>query len=430
MIVAVVTGAIVFTITVALLAIVYRKRYLRRVRRRATRDPFLDLDGEMVAVNQPLIIGDSPGGAVYSDPFTDDTRPTTQSISLSVTTGIDGMTGESNSSSRAVVGTDPTPSLDLGGGPAAEYHDRPQPTDQLSPSQPPLQRLPTEVARSRSPQSLPQVQTQFPPEFPVPRPSSPTLNVAYLRHTDPTTDRSPPGPGHYSPGNADGHMLTSAFSVASELSPQYSTHFPPLNIDETWRSSPDPIKASSSYRPPLDRGQSFTPSVNIPLHEIEDAVVITPIGPPSQSPAQSPTSPGSEYTSSPDTIRDGNFASRPSLITEVAQMLGHFQDRSNDSAAWTSTQSLDTSASSPVVMTAERVRVNPGPTPLSLTSATYMTSQGLSAGNRYGESLPPTGITNRFPQLPSIPGGPPPLPQLPQIQPLSLGKKRAVQKPT
>jgi len=409
--VAATTGAIAFVITAALLAILCRRRYLRRVRRRATLDPFLDLDGEMVTVNQPLIIGDGPGpsGAVYSDPYTDDSRLRTQSGGLSLTTGTGlVMMGESNNSSRAVVGTDPSPTPpDLTAGLTAQSYDQHQPTGQLPPTQ-------TARSRSRSPQSLPQVQTQFPPEFPIPQPSIPTFDdgaLAYRRYNDQTTTvRNLPGPG-----NAEDLRLTSAFSAASELSPQYTVRAPPppLKIDEMLRSSPDPIKTSSSYRrPSFDRRRSFTPSVS----GYDHGDTLDPLA---QDPAEElPPSPPSEYSTSPHTIRGSNFASRPSPITEVVEMLYHSGDGSNDSGTWISSQSEDTSRSSPVVMTAKKMS-------LSLTSPAYTTSLGPSAGNRYGESLPPTGATNTFPQLP-----PPPLPQLPQVQPLSLGKKRATKGPS
>lgn len=400
------TGTIAFVITAALLATLCRRRYLRRVRRRATLDPFLDLDGEMITVNQPLIIGDGPGPGVvvYSDPYTDDSRPRTQSGGLSLTTrtGL-VMMGESNNSSRAVVGTDPSPTPpDLTARLTAESYDQHQPTGQLPPTQ-------TARSRSRSPQSLPQVQTQFPPQFPIPQPSIPTFDdgaLAYHRYNDQTTtDRNIPGPG-----NAEDLKLTSAFSATSELSPQYTVRVPPLKIDEMLRSSPDPITTSSSYRrPSFDRRRSFTPSVS----GYDPGDTLDPLV---QDPAEEPPpSPPSEYSTSPHTIRGSNFASRPSPITEVVEMLYHSGDGSNDSGTWISTQSEDTS---PVVMMAKKMSI-------SLTSPAYMTSLGPSAGNRYGESLPPTGATNTFPQLP-----PPPLPQLPQVQPLSLGKKRSTQGPS
>lgn len=416
MIVAATTGAIAFAIAVALLAVLCRRRYLKKVRR-TTYDPFLDLDGEMVAVSQPLIIGDGPGPSrvVYSDPYTDDSRPVTQSRTLSLTAGNAVMMMESNNTSRAVVGTDPSPSpSDPTGGLVAEYRNQPHQTDQPHP---------TGIARSRSHQSLPQVQTQLPPSFPVPQPSNPTFNagaLANVRHNGPTTDRNLPSPGHYSPGNAEDPMLTSAFNVATELSPQYSIHLPPLTIDETWRNSPDPIKTSSSYRQPsFSRRQSFTP--NISGYDPADTTVIAPIVSPMQDLGHGLPSPPSEYSASPHTIRGGNFASRPSPITEVVETPSRPKDEFDRSGTYISTRS-DTSRSSPVVMTAERVQLTRGPA--SLTSLAYKTSLGPSTDGRYGESLPPTGATNEFPKLP-----PPPLPQLPQVQPLTLGKKRLAQGP-
>lgn len=403
-------------ITAALLAIVYKKRYAKKkVRRRATLDPFLDLDGEMVAVNQPLIIGDGPGpgGAVYSDPYTDDARPRTHSGSLSLTAPTRIMMMESNNTSRAVVGNDPSPTTD--GRVTAESNDQHQPTDQLPP---------IGIAPPRSPQSLPQVQTQFPPEIPVPQPSISTFDagtLAYLHYKDQTMDRNPP----YLPENAEDPMLTSAFSVASELSPQYPVHAA-LNIDEAWRSSPDPIKASSSYRSPsLDRRHSFTPSFS--GYEPEDAMVNVPLDQPAQDPEQGPPSPASEYSTSPQTMRGENRVSRPSPITEIVRMLSRSRDGSNDSETWISAPSED---SSPVVMTAKKVQVTRGPVSLSLTSPPYITSLGPSTSNRYGESLPQTEATKKFPRLPPPPGGLQPLPPLPQVQPLTLGKKRPAQGPS
>jgi hypothetical protein len=418
------SGAIAFVIAAALAAALCRRRHLKRVRRQTILDPFVDLDGEMVAVNQPLIIGDGPdtAGVVYSDPYEDDSWPRTQTRSLSLTTGTGIMLGESNNTSRAVVGTDPSPTSDLTSGLTAEHHDQHRPADRLSP---------TGNERSRSHQSLPQVQTQFPPEFPVPRRSSPTFDagaLAYIPHNSQTADRNLPSPGHYSPGNAEDLRLTSAFSVASELSPRHSAHLPPLNIDETWRSSPDPIKTSSSYRPPsFSRRRSFTPSIS-GLEPGDTAEVASP-DPLTQDPAQDPPSPPSEYSASPHTIRSGTFASRLSPMTEVVEMLSHSQEGSSGSGTWISTQSGDTSKSLPVVMTAERVQLTRGPVSLSLTLPAYTTSLGPSTSGRYGETLPPTEATNNFPQMPPPLGGSLPLPQLPQVQPLALGKKRSTQGP-
>lgn len=411
---AVTTGAIVSVIVAALLAILCRKRYLKKVRRRANLDPFLNLDGidgEMVAVSEPLIIGDGPGqgGITYFDPFTDDARSRTQSRSLTPANGPGNVVGGNGSgeSNQTVVGLDITPTPGLRGGLAAEYYNQHQLIDRLAP--PPL---PPGAALPRSPHTLPQVQTEFPRKLPVPRPSGPPSGggaIGYLHHAD-QAGRSPLSPGDHSPGNGDGQRLTSAFSVASELSPQYTLHAPPLNMDETWRVSPDPIKASSSYQHSVDRRQSFTPSVGDPACEPGDTAVIVP----TDSPTKNPPSPASEYSLTPQTVRGGNFSSRPSPITEVVEMLAHSQDGSGESATWTSTQSGDTSRSFPVVMTAERVQITPKP--LSLTASTYTITPALSTSN--------------FSQLSPPPDGSPPLPLLPQVQPLNLGKKGSLQGPS
>jgi hypothetical protein len=432
MIVAATTGAIAFVIALVLLILACKKRYFRKARRRTTLDPFVDLDNEMMTVNQPLILGDAPGGVVYSDPFTDDTRPTTQSRSLSLTGGLGTLTRESHNSSRAVVGTGSTPTPDPGGGPVPAYYEQPRQTDRLlAPSLYPPLLPPPEATRPRTPQSLPQVQTQFQPELPAPQPSSPSFDagaIAFLRGAGQTTGRSPPSPGPYSPGNAD-ERLTSAFSVTSELSPQYSTHLRSLNIDDMLRSSPDPIQASSSYHPPFDRRHSFTPSLSAPVYDHGDTAAVTPLDPPAQDPTRSPSSPASEYTASPATIRGGSISSRPSPISEVVEMLqqaGYPQDGSNDSSTQisVSAHSMDTSRSSPVVMMAERVQVTPGPMSLPLRSPSYTTVRELALAAKR------TGATDQFAQLPSPPGGSPPMPPLPRVQPLSLGKKRSAQGPS
>ena len=441
LIVAATTGAIAFAIALGLLMRACKKRHRRGARRRTTLDPFVDLDNEMVTVNQPLIIGDGPGpgGVVYTDPFTDDSRPITQSRNVSLTTGLGTGVEGSNNSSRAVVGTGSTPTPDPGGGPVPGYYDQHRQTDRLlaSSQYPPLlpPPPPPEITRSRSPQSLPQVKTQFPPEFPAPQRLSPTFDagaVAFLRDAGQTADHSPPSPGYYSPGNAE-ERLTSAFSVTSELSPQYSTHPRSLNIDDMLRSSPDPVQASSAYRDPFDRRHSFTPSLSVPVYDSEDIVVTIPLDPPAQDPTQGLPSPGSEYTASPATIRGGDMSSRPSPISEVVQMLqqaGYPQDGSNDSFTQISTDSMDTTRSSPVVMTAERVQVSPGPMSLPLRSPSYTMVRELAlAAKRTEEALPPTGATDQFAQLQPPPGGSPPMPPLPQVQPLSLGKKRSAQGP-
>ena len=395
MIVAASTGAIALVIIAALMAILCRKRYLKRVRRRAASDPFLDLDGEMVAVNQPLIGGEPGSGAVaYSDPFTDDSRQVTQS-GLSLTTGPGSVARRSNESHEAVVDHSSTPTPDPRSGFTAQHHDQPRPTNQLSlPSQPPLQWPATGIPQSRSPQSLPQVQTQFQPQIPVPHPSSPPFDagaIAYLRYADQMQDRSLPSPEHRTPGNPEGHQLTSAFSVASEPSPRYSTHVPPSNTDEAWGSIPDPIRALSSYRPSFDRRQSFTPSVSGPAYEPGDTVVASPYN----------TSPGSEDGWNPYNIRDRDFGSRPSPIPEVSETASHSQEVSNDSGG--------TSMSSHVVLTAERVQLTPAAlSTLSLPLPSYTTSPALSSGSNY-ESDPPL------------------VPLLPPVQPLNLGKNRPLQ---
>jgi hypothetical protein len=371
----------------------------------------------MVAVNQPLIIGDGPGpGAVYSEPFTDDARPMTQSRSLSATTGPGSRARESDNSSQAVVSFIQAPPPDLRGGLTAEDYHQQRSTDYRSPPpRPPLPPLPSGITRSRSRQSLAKVQTQPAPEPPVHRLSSPSFDagaLAYLRYNDQETNASPPSPMHLSPRNAEDHRLTSAFSVASELSPQYTPYEPPPNIDEMWRSSPDPIKASSSYRP-IDRRQSFTPSVGDHGSEPGDNGVI-------QGHIHSFAGPRSNVSSPRDYFRGGNFASHPSPIPEVT----HSQEGSNNTGTWSSIRSRDTTLSSPVqVMRAERVQLTPV---LSLGSATYASPPSPptpSSASQYEESLPSTG-SNKLPQPP-----PPPLLPLPQVQPLSLGKKRSVQGP-
>jgi len=401
MIVAAATGAIAFVIIAALLAILCRKRYLKRVRRQAASDPFLDLDGEMVAVNQPLMTGGEPGfgAAAFSDPFTDDSRPMTQSGSLSLTTGLGSVARRSNESHEAVVEHNLTPTPDLRGGLVPEYCDRPRPSDRLSPSsQPPLERSVTGIARSRSPQSLAQVQTQFTPQIPVPQPSSPPFDpgtIAYLRYVDQAPDRSLPSPERQSPGN----HLTTAFSVASEPSPRYSAHVPPLNLGEAWGSIPDPIRALSSYRPSFDRRRSFTPSVSGPIYEPGDTVIISPQDNPPWGPTRGPTSPGSEDAWNPYDLRGGNFGSRPSTIPEVSETPSHSHEASNNSGG--------TSVSSHVVMTAERVQLTP--VALSTASPSYTTSPAVSTPSFYEDSDPP------------------PLPPLPPVKPLSLGKNRSLQ---
>ena len=417
MVVAAVTGAIAFTIILALLAMSWRKHYLKKARRRAALDPFQDIDGEMIAINEPLIIGDGPvsRGGVYSDPFTDDLRPTTtQPRSLSPGTPLGSGGRSSEVSHQAVVNLDtaPTPS---GSGEAGEYYHQRQPTDEQS--QPPSA---TGTSRSR-PQSLPPVQTQFAPQFPLPRPASPFDSgaVAYLQYTDGAPDRGPPSPGHNPLERVENNMLTSAFSVASELSPQYSSEAPPVNIDETWRNSPDPIKASSSYRRPTGRRQSFTPSLSGQVFEPGDTVVVTPLDSPTQGPAQGVTSPGSEDVWSPYTIRSGDFSLHSSPTTDLVEIPAHSQDDSNDSETWISSRSGGTSGSLPVVLTAERAQRTPA---LSLRSPSFT----LSSSSHYDQSS--MGAAYQSSQaLPSSDDPPPPLPSLLPIQPLSLGKKKSFQ---
>ena len=408
------TGAIALAIILGLLAILCRKRHLKKIRQRAGPDPFLDLDldGELVTVQQPLIIGDNPGpaGAGYADPFTDDPRPRTRS--LSATTGPTSL-ARSNNSFQAVVGSTPTP--DPGGGVIAEYYNQGQLTNRRSPS-PKLP--PSGIARSRSHQSLPQVQTQLPPGSSIPRQSSPSFDagaIAFIRNNDQTTDPSPTSPGHFSPGNAEDHRLISAFSAGSGLSPQYSSPVPPPNIDEMWRSSPDPIKASSSYRPPIGRRQSFTPSVSGHVSEPDDTVVIAPMDALTQSPTLSITSPGSAVLN-PHILQSRNFGSRPSPITEVTEIPSHSQEGSHGSGGtWSSTRSMDSSGYSPVLMKAQRVHLTP-------TALSIVSPRTASSASNYGDSLPSTGSTSQLPQLPPLP-----VPPLPQVQPLSLGKKRSAQ---
>jgi hypothetical protein len=412
--VAATTGAIALAIVLALLAIFCRMRHTKRVRQRAGQDPFvdLDLDGEMIGANQPLIIGDNPGpaGAGYSDPYTDDSQ--TRARSLSVTTGPGTSLARSNNSLQAVVGSTPTP--DLGGGAAAVYYNQFQSTDRRSP--PP--KLPSSgIAQYRSHQALPQVQTQHTSEPSIFQQSSPSFDagaIAYIRHNDQTTGPGPTSPEHPSPETADGHRLISAFSAGSGLSPQFSPPVPPPSIDEMWRSSPDPIRASSSYRPSVDRRRSFTLSVGGHVHDPGDTVVIAPVDVLTQSPTPSATIPGSGV-SDQHTSHGRNFGSRPSPITEVTEMPSHSQEGSNNSGGtWSSVRSVDSSVYSPVVMKAQRVHLTP--TALSIVSPTP------SSGSNYGESLPSLGSTSQFPQPPPLPMLPPP-----QVQPLSLGKKRSAQ---
>ena len=410
MIVAATTGAVALAIILALLTILCRKRHLKKLRQHGSNETFaLDLDGEMEAVNQPLIVGDvpSPRAGVYAEPFTDDSRQRTQSGGLSLTPGPSGpttSTARSNNSSQAVIRL--APITDPRGGSATEYNNYHQPTDRLSP--PPLS-PPPGVARARSPS----LQTRYPPEPPIPRQSSPSFDagaVAYLRHCDQVGDTSPPSPRHYLPGNAEDYRLISAFSASSGLSPQRSTPAPPPEIDEVWRSSPDPIQASSSYRPPIDRRRSFRP--NVSGHELEhgDTVVISPLNIPTRPPPSSFFGPGWHDG------RGKSSGSRPSPIAEVTEAPSHsHEESSNSGGTWNSNRSIDSSLSTAVVMHAHRVRITP--TALSIVSPLTQ-----SSGSNYGESLTSPGSPSQIPSLPQSP-----VLALPPIQPLSLGKKRSAQ---
>jgi hypothetical protein len=347
---------------------------------------------------------------VDPDPFTDDPRQRTQSGGLSASTGPSTSLAKSNSSFQAVVGSTPNP--DPRGGSATEYHNLLQPTDRHSP---PLPLLPQSgITRARSPS----VRTRSPPDPPIHRQSSPSFDagaVAYLRNNDPAADVSPPSPGQFLPGNAEDHRLITAFSASSGLSPRHSTHVPPPDIDEMWRNSPDPIKASSSYRPLIDRQRSFTPSVSGYEHEPGDTVVIAPWTTSSRGPPP------------PSFIRTGSglydahgkhSGSRPSPITEVTEVPSHSHEGSSNSAGtWNSSRSIDSSSSLPVVMHAQRVRITP--TALSIVSPLTLIP---STGGNYGESHPSSGSPSQIPPLPRLPA-----PVLPQVQPLSLGKKRSAQ---
>lgn len=348
---------------------------------------------------------------MQSDPFTDDSRPIAQSRSLSPAAG-QGSGGRSETSHQAVVGTAPTP--EHGSGESAGYHNQRPPADQ-PPSQPSSE---AGTTRSRSPHSLPPVQTQFIPQFPAPRPATSPLYdsgaIAYLRYADQAPDRGLPSPGHDSTGHTDDNRLTSAFSVASELSPQYTSGIPPPPVDETWRNSPDPIQAASSYCLPVGRRQSFTPSVSGQVGD--DDVVISPL----DTPTQGFTSPASDDMWSPYTIRGDNFG-RPSPIPELTETQSHSQEGSNDTGTWISSQSRSTTASYPVVMTAERLQLTPA---LSMRSPSFSASLALSASSHYEDSS--RGLTIESSQLlPQSDEPPPPIPPLPPVQPLTLGRKRS-----
>lgn len=410
------TGAIALAIVIALLAILCRKRHLNRIRRRAAPNPFVDLDGEMVAVNQPLIIGDGPGagGEAYFDPYSDNSRQRTQSRSLSATTVPGSVARASHDSSQAVVGSNQAPSQEPRGGFATERYNQRQPID---PRSPPLHIPPSGITHSRSRQSIHQIQTQFSPESPIHRQSSPSFDagaIAYLRNNEPTYP-SPPSPSQFSPGNAEDHRLTSAFTVASGPNTRYSAPTPPPKIDETWRNSPDPIKASSSYRPPIDRRQSFKTSVGGHVYEPGDTVVVAPVDIPTQGLAQGVPSPGSGI-SSQFTTWGANLTSRPSPITEVSEVQSHSQEGSNGSWTWISNKSMDSSSSSHVIMRAERVHLTP-------TAPSLVSPPTPSSASHYGESPPSLKSTSQLPPVPPLP----PMPSLPTIHPLSLGKKRSAQ---
>lgn len=381
-------------------------------------DPFfeLDLDGETAAVNQPLIVGDGPGpaGAAYSEPFTDDPRQRSQSRSFSATTGPPPSLTRSNHSFQAVAGSTPTP--DPRGNSAVSYHNQLQPANRRSP--PPVL-PPSAVTRARSSQ----VQTKIPPESPILRQSSPSFDagaIAYLRHNDQATDASPPSPGQLSPGNADEHRLISAFSASSGLSPRHSNPVPPPKIDEMWKNSPDPVQASLSYAPPINRWGSFTPSVSGHVHDPGDTIVIGPVDALNHGPPPPPPINTGQDEWNPYNIRDGNFNSRPSPIAETTEPLSHSQEGSNNSGGtWGSNPSMDSSASMPVVLQAQRVRLTP--TVLSL-----VTPPSPSEGSHYEDSPVLSGPNTQVPPVPPLPPLPP-FPVLPQVLPLSLGKKRSAQ---
>lgn len=390
----------------ALLAILCRKRRLKKLRRRAAQDPFLDLDldSEMVAVNQPLIVGDgpAPGGMAFADPFSDDSRPRTRSRSQSATTGPATSLARSSNSFQAVVGSTTTP--DPGGGLAVDYHNQLHSTERRSP---PPRIPPSGITRTRSPS----IQT-------IPRQSSPSFDsgvVAYLRYNDQAADGRPPSPGQFLPGNVEDHRLISAFSASSGLNPRHSNPIPPLNTDETWRNSPDPMKASLSHGLPFDRRHSFTPSISGHISEPGDTVVIAPLDPLTQGPVQFPINTESDDWD-PYNDRSIKFGSRPSPITEITELPSHSQEGSNNSGGtWNSRRSLESSSSSPVVMQAQRVR-------LTSTALSLVSQPTPSTASNNGESIPSSGSSKQLPQLPPLP-----VPVLPHVKPLSLGKKRPVQ---
>lgn len=409
------TGSLALAIVLALLTILCKKRHMKRARQRAALGSFrdLDLDSEVLAVNQPLIIGDGPaGGAVYTDPFTDDSTTRTRTRSLSVTTGPTPSLARSGNSFQAVPGA--IPIQDHRDGQVAGYYNQRRSVDHNSPPQFPS----PGIVRNRSYQSLVPVHTQPMPEHPVPRQSSPPFDagaVAYMRNNDQTSAYSPPSPGPFSAGNAEDHRLISAWSAGSGLSPQHSSSMPPPNVDETWRSTPDPIAASSSYTPSINRRQSFTPSVGGHVFEPGDSGVIAPVYASTQSTTRSFTGPEPDAWN-PYTSQGGNFGSRPSPIPEVSEIQTHSQEGTNNSGGtWNSSRSMYSSRSSPVVMQAQRIQVTP--TVLSLVSPPTP-----SSGESHGESLPSYGTASNLPPLPPVPA-----PPLLEVQPLFLGKRRSAQ---
>ena len=379
-------------------------------KQRNIQDPFLDLDpdGDTVAVNQPLIVGDAPApvGAAFADPFTDESRQRTRSRNPSVTTGATGL-ARSNNSFQAVVGSMPTPGL--GGSFATGYYNQNQFTDRRSPPRLP----PSGITRTRSPS----VQSSYPPEFPVPRsPSFDAGAIAYLRRDGQVDDLSPPSPGRLLPGSTEDHKLMTAFSVASGLSPRFSAPVPPPpNIDETWRNSPEPIAASSSYRLPSGRRPSFTPSVGGQEYEPGDTIVIGPMNVPNRGPAPYPYNDDSDMSALYDT-QDENHNSRPSPITEVTEIPSHSHEGSgNTGGTWNSYRTMDSTSSMPVVMHAQRVHLTP-------TALSIVTPRTPSTGSHLEEPFSSTGSVDRLPPVPPLPPS-----LLPKVQPLSLGKKRSAQ---
>ena len=333
---------------------------------------------------------------MYSDPFSDEARARTQSRSLSAT-GRPGTSLASSNSYHAAMGSIPTP--------VRRGDHMMGPYDQPDSRAPPLQVPPPELVRTRSDQSSWQVQTQPPPDHPVPRRSSPPFDagaVAYIRDNDQTTGLRPLSPEQFSPKSPDNHRLISAFSVASGLSPQYASPSPISNADETWKGSPVPLQTSLAYRPPID----YRHSLSGHIFEPSDSVSTAQKDVTTQSP---PSSFNNTHTG-----RGGNFGSRPSPITEVSEVNTYSQEGSDNSGGtWNSTVELS-SSSTPVVMTAQRIQ-------LTSRSPSFV-SQPPSTTGHYGDPPPSSGFTGQVPPPPPIT-----MPPLPQVQPLSLGKRRSVQ---